>query len=287
MNEDLIKKKVNQIINMNKQVKTKKLTSCKDNQQRIQTRSRSFNNKPLVDNVIRDKSLGKLASSDKTVKSLPTCRRKTSKFNICTDDLPRFSVSKDILKKKMYSDSFKKYGISLPSVEDIVTDEKHLSTYKTQLLEVERIVKQKLVPCLSPKKNSTSQVILLDCKHLNLDNISEYFHSKINYLRNILTGKINCVRHRIFCTNETSEDLTYNNSMIVFNFNQIEHILTLMEKEFETDTISQKNESISQLNKKSYFFKVLIPVFCLEVFMKEHNMSKYKANIYLNKRPIE
>ncbi|KAL1490721.1 hypothetical protein ABEB36_013370 [Hypothenemus hampei] len=194
-----------------------------------------------------------------------------------SDDLPLFRKK---LKIHERSESFKKYGVKVPSIDEILDEKNKLVDYKKKVEEALLIEEPSFSVAFTPKK--TPKEPLLDCKNLSLPEITTYFTNNISYLSDIIKGIQDSDRHRLYYNknNETKrssmKDLTINTSTIVFTFDQLDHILNLMRDEFDPKGTNTQ-----------YFFQVLLPELCLKIFMKEHKMTKSRAIKYLDQRPVE
>lgn len=236
----------------------------------------------------------KITQSKKTSQSLNKCsaylerKNKSSKtlkrYNSgSSDELPTFK-DKTIQKKQKQSETFKKYGVIVPSLDEIVADQTKFVTYKIQVEEAQALREPTFKMPFSPEKmNHLEEEGSLDCKHLPLTAITNYFNDDLPFLRDIINGKQFSDRHKRYLNKNlnknnylTANDLTYNTSTIVFTFEQLDHIISLMHTEFDPEE-----------KETAYFFKVLIPELCLKIFMKTHNMNKRKAIKYLEIRPLE
>ncbi|XP_030752485.1 uncharacterized protein LOC115879686 [Sitophilus oryzae] len=220
---------------------------------------------------------GRVSRPKRTTK--PTLKRFNSGGS---DDLPIFN-KKSPRKREKQSESFKKYGVSVPSVNQVMSDVKNLTQYKGTVNEVKDLREPKAKkPSPPAKKQTKKKQHWLDCKHLSLEEITEKFDENVTYLESILTGKLFSERHKIFHKKKvgtnilSKKDLTYNTSTIVFTHEQVDHIVALMEEKFDHDH-----------TKSAYFFKVLLPEFCLKLFMDVHEMSRRQATNYLDERPID
>lgn len=236
------------------------------------------------DNLVK-KSSSKIQSNKKTQnlssKPAENLSKKTLKrFNSdISDDLPTFrKVASN--KRPKQTEEFKKYGVIVPSIDEIIADQKHLSSYKIQVEEAQTLKEPTFKMPNSPKKGKEDEAYL-DCKHLTLEDISEQFKTNILFLSNIMKGQTPSDRHRRYYDKKnhinkfTEKDLTYSTSTIVFTFEQLDHMITLMQEEFDPEG-----------DRTCYFFKVLLPELCLKIFMDIHDMNKREANGYLNNRPV-
>ncbi|EEZ97488.2 hypothetical protein TcasGA2_TC011327 [Tribolium castaneum] len=189
-----------------------------------------------------------------------------------------------VKKKKSLqrSFSFEKYGVSVPSFEKIVTDQKNFDQYRRsveQLDVFDEDILQKNLGIDSLKEDNFMEE-LLDCKHLTSKDLKKAFERHKDTLDAIMEGRKYSDRHRAFHQSgnniSSAKSLFCSNSVIVFSEQQKEVLLDLMKSEFDQED-----------KMDSYFFKVLLPELCLIIFMEEHKMSKRSANEYLNKRPLD
>lgn len=237
-----------------------------------------------TDNLVK-KSNSKIQSNKKSQnlssKPAENPRKKTLKrFNSdISDELPTFRKAAPNKRPKQ-TEEFKKYGVIVPSIDEIMADQKHLSSYKIQVEEAQTLKEPTFKMPSSPEKGKDDEVYL-DCKHLTLEDISEQFKKNILDLSNIMKGQTPSDRHRRYYDKKnhvnkfTEKDLTYSTSTIVFTFEQLDHMITLMQEEFDPEG-----------DRTCYFFKVLLPELCLKIFMDIHHMNKREANGYLNNRPV-
>lgn len=226
-------------------------------------------------------------SSEKVISDVKRSSKRSGKptlnrFNSeSSDELPTFK-KKTLRTRTTQTESFKKYGVIVPSLDEIVAAQQEFSNYKTRVAEAQTLREPTFKMLSSPQKSNLSEDKLLDCKHLTIEEVTKYFKNNLPLLRDIINGKKYCDRHRRYFDKKnkldvlTTRDLTYSISTIVFNFEQVDHMITLMRNEFDPDD-----------HKTSYFFKVLVPELCLKIFMEVYNMNKREATTYLENRPIQ
>lgn len=212
----------------------------------------------------------------------PSVNKNTSEILSESCDSPSIKI---ITPSKNESRLFEKYGIMLPTVEEVLQEKRELEDYKNQLNAFQVINEADIQISFALKKSETCSnkpEKILDCKDLTLKTISKAVRKNLEYLKNIMYERVYNERHKKFsdknkkyCTVST-EDLTYNNSMILFSYEQIECMLTKLQKYLDPE---------DKLTK--YFFQVLLPELCIQIFMEAHNMSYEEALIYLDTRPLE
>lgn len=196
-------------------------------------------------------------------------------------DLPIFKTSKPRGKNnKLY----KKYGVLIPTIDEILQEKKELEVYKNQLNSFQCINEsclESLVPSKISEKRFDQCEEILDCKHLSLTQISKVVRKNLKYLQDIMNGRVFNKRHELFYNKNnkpftlTTKDLTYNTSMVLFTYDQTEYILSELKKYLDPD------DKLTQ-----YFFQVLLPELCLKIFIDTHDMSYDNAVAYLDTRPI-
>lgn len=205
--------------------------------------------------------------------------KKTSSSESC--DLPLFKISQ---RPKKENKLYKKYGVVLPTVEELLKEKEDLENYKNQLEQFDSINQLRL-ELSTYKENLQTEPVhsehILDCKHLSLQIILKYLKKNLKHLQDIMYKRVYNERHERFnnkykqTLTPSTSDLTYNTSMIVFTYDQIEFMIEKLKKYLDPE---------DQLTQ--YFFQVLLPELCLKIFMQTHNMSFEEAVIYLDKRPL-
>nr|XP_023019572.1 uncharacterized protein LOC111508340 [Leptinotarsa decemlineata] len=306
--EEFLKKKENEMTKPNKQFKPldieiqnienvpKKCSADSKTKQKDKSMSSSM---PIKKNSTKKKlkyisdSSTSQTSLDSYLNKTPNIQRKSScnskKTMNRTDssdscDLPTFKPMKKSKINKKDKESFIKYGVSIPTIDEILKDQKDLQNYKTQVESFKPMCDKSFELPFCVKNLNTSPVVdtlVLDCKGLSLKDVTKCFRSNVGYISDIFHGRVYNERHdrynnintKVFTL--TTKDLSYNTSMIVFTFKQIEHMLSLLGKEFDTKD-----------NKTHYFFQVLLPELCLKIFMDTHGMSREEAVLYLDERPV-
>ncbi|KAG5877277.1 hypothetical protein JTB14_038313 [Gonioctena quinquepunctata] len=239
-------------------------------------------------------SPGKQQTLDSYFDKVPSAKRKTTKHKgksiKRTDssdscDLPTFKSLKKTKKTRTEDEaSLIKYGVLLPTVDEIIQDQKDLEKYKNQVESFRPLYDTSFELSFSTKnQNRTPNVsqTILDCKMLSLSQVTDHFRANVEFLSDIFHNKVPNERHaRYYDKNTkaitlTTRDLSYNTSMIVFTFEQKEHMVNLLKEEFDPND-----------NMTHYFFQVLLPELCLKIFMDTHEMSYEDALIYLDERPV-
>lgn len=176
------------------------------------------------------------------------------------------------------SEAFKRYGVIVPSIEEMLAEKSNLVSYKRHVEEAQMIAEPVFVWPTLPKPEPFSEP-MLDCKNLTPDELTEQFKLNVGFLAGIHAGKSFSERHQRYHNASqwrhkfTLNDLTYNTSTIVFSFEQVDHLATLIDKRFP--------------DQSKYVFQVLLPELCLKIFMNQHDMSKLQAKKYLDKRPVQ
>lgn len=197
-------------------------------------------------------------------------------------DLPTFRIKKSATKN---NELYKKYGVVIPTIEEILQEQKELEHYKSQLSSF-HIMNEPSLEVFSPAQYLEEKLDqchqILDCKHLSLSEISVAVNSNLKYLKDIMDQKVFNKRHELFYDVDrkpltlSTKDLTYNTSMILFTYDQTEYMLTKLKKYLDPDD-----------KLTNYFFQVLLPELCLKIFMDCHKMCYKDAINYLDTRPIE
>ncbi|KAJ8918901.1 hypothetical protein NQ315_016803 [Exocentrus adspersus] len=239
-------------------------------------RKRQVKNKPSKDSV-RNYFKSKRPDESSSTPKFPRSESNES----C--ELPSFVKTKKSKKKKKPSDSFEKYGMVVPSVEEILKEQKDLAQYQNQIESFATVDDQtfELPFSLDDLKNEDAVIDdnILGCKHLTPDDISKAFNDNLEYASDIFHGRKYSERHEKFYDAKnyttTVKDLCYSTSTIVFSFEQKEQLVSMLKKEFDPSN-----------RGTAYFFQVLLPELCLKIFMDTHGMTKDEAVRYLDTRPI-
>ncbi|KAK9679377.1 hypothetical protein QE152_g40081 [Popillia japonica] len=191
------------------------------------------------------------------------------------DQLSNISNKKSLEPKKC-SNSFRKYGIYVPSYQDILNEKEKYDKYAELVESLTKMV----VPLPEIKMHDYDRqprkIKVLNCKHLSKEDLFRAYEKNIKYLDDIISGNSFSERHEKYKSVAAREELTYNTSMITFTNEQKQLLVTdLCEKYGETSALSD------------YYFKVLLPELCLKIFMDEHSMSREAATEYLDCYPVE
>ncbi|KAF2905099.1 hypothetical protein ILUMI_01083 [Ignelater luminosus] len=197
----------------------------------------------------------------------------------------KFPEEKDSKKtfKRNTSGSFAKYGLHIPSFEDIIESQKKYDNHQQYLDKLDEMnYSQESLELNIDEPCGTT--VTLNCKHLTNEEIRKAFEQNKGYIYNIFNGSTYSERHERFQKENpkdqfTTKDLKYNTSMLVFTYEQKEELLSYLYKYFDSDSGLGSNNQ--------YFFKVLLPELCLKIFMDVYNMNYDEANEYLEKMPIE
>lgn len=192
---------------------------------------------------------------------------------------PKRKTKSKLPSLKRTNNSFEKYGILLPSFEDIMEQKKKLESDKKILQDILPKIGIALPKFPSFVKIKEPKIKMLDCKHLTEEEIVNAFEKNLKYLSDICSEKIYCERHERFKSEQSVNDLsinslTYNTSMIVFDWRQKKILVEMIDNHFQSGCVD-------------YYFKVLMPELCLRIFMDTHRMSRSRAVEYLDKRPVE
>lgn len=193
-------------------------------------------------------------------------------------DLPSFKDNNSVPKRNKLC---KKYGVILPTVEEILQEKKDLEVYKNQLEAFQDINEYNILSLNKGKQCLEVTEEILDCKHLSLKHISKFVRKNLAFLKDIMCGRVFNERHERFSDKYkkpltlSTKDLTYNTSMILFTYEQTEYMISKLQKYLDPED-----------KLTHYFFQVLLPELCLRIFMEEHNMNYEQAVMYLDSRPI-
>ncbi|XP_066156434.1 uncharacterized protein [Euwallacea fornicatus] len=209
--------------------------------------------------------------------------------SVCSEDLPTFNT-KPIRKKQNLTKTFKKYGVIVPSLEEILAEQKQIREYKKQVQQVMQLKKPNLsaLTTLTNERRSdrirlqVSDAIGLNCLHLTLEQIALYFNKHVSDMKKIIDKKFPSERHKNCCLEKNAVpqnisylDLEYTSRSMVFTFDQVDHMATLITTHFDSEDISTK-----------HLFQVLIPELCFKIFMDVHKMDKQQAKSFFDKRPV-
>lgn len=218
-----------------------------------------------------------------TIKQNQGTKRKTLNKtpSIESSDLPSPKLSKS---KRSVNKLYKKYGIILPSLDEILKEKRELEDYKNRLESFQCKNELSLELPLQVKDSnvcSKHEAVILDCKNLSFKKISKAIRKHLGYLEDIMCEKVYNARHlRFYNKNKkiftlTTKDLTYNTSMILFTYDQNEYMLTKLKKYLDPE------DKLTQ-----YFFQVLLPELCLRIFMDSYKMSREEAVACLDSQPL-
>lgn len=185
-------------------------------------------------------------------------------------------------KRKDQKASFQKYGVILPTVDEILKDKEDLE-YRRRKIECFKPISEDSLelPFFNEIVQTPTKEKGLDCKHLSLDELTSAFNTYVSLLSDIIGEKIGHSRHQKYFNRSlkvltmSPNDLTYNTSTIAFSYEQLEHLMSLLKQQFDPDDMKTK-----------YFFQVLLPELCLRIFMKTYAMDLEQAVEYLNERPV-
>ncbi|KAB0795014.1 hypothetical protein PPYR_11853 [Photinus pyralis] len=174
------------------------------------------------------------------------------------------------------SGSFQKYGVILPTYEEALLHKQKLEEMKQAIADFD--VSNDSISDFELDFEEPKPIEILDCKHLNDEQLEEELKLNHQYLYDIVHGIRKSERHDKFMnamykTGTKTDDLTHNTSMITFTFEQKRLLLKYLSKKFGDNT--------------QYFFKVLLPELCTKIFMDTHNMTYSEAVSYLNSRPAK
>lgn len=221
-------------------------------------------------------SIDEIGADQKNLSNL-----KKKKFDSDNNDAKKQSLSvkgQAPCKRPKKIKACKTYGVLVPSIDEIIADQKCFSKYKIQVEKAQALEAPIMKMPNIPMKYKDEETYL-DCKHLTLEDINEQFKKNLSFLSGILKGHTPSDRHQQYNDKMNRihkfTNLTFSTSTIVFGFEQLDLIISLLHEEFDP------------LYKKTcYIFKVLLPELCLKIFMDIHNMNKTDAISYLDKRPV-
>lgn len=198
------------------------------------------------------------------------------------------STSKQIKRtKNSRRDSFEKYGVLLPSYQKVLENKIKIENEAIALDAYEAEYGNHEISLLNTSQNSNHNTEcsieqdLLDCECLEDKELQEHFLLNLDYIKNIQNGSFESDRHKKFLNYDPSryftlQDLCYSPSTFVFNINQKDLMLKMLEDYFDPEG-----------ENTDYLFKVLLPELCLKIFMDVHEMNRSEAIDYLNWRPLE
>ncbi|KAK9884826.1 hypothetical protein WA026_009053 [Henosepilachna vigintioctopunctata] len=284
----------------------------RNNIQKVSTDQQKINNKPLIKVTIKSKG-NFLNNSNRLSPTLVKMRNKKSfpkidslhstsdtainisKGQKIKNDNTQSEVSSRIflnsaqnnakVKRKHNlhkNDSFEEYGLLLPSYEKILgnkvimeNEARALDTYEELYADLDITLPNELKDMLN-LNDTPGTSDLLDCKSLSIEELSNCFYENLNYIRNILEGNVYSERHKKFIDGDPTFDFTYSISTVIYTEEQQDHLLMLLEKNFDPEA-----------ENTQYFFKVLLPELCLKIFMDLHNKTFEEAVKYLEWMPVE
>ncbi|XP_066253856.1 uncharacterized protein [Euwallacea similis] len=220
----------------------------------------------------------------------PVVKKKTllNDNSMCSEDLPTFNTE-PIRKKQKLTKTFEKYGVIVPSLEEILVEQEQIREYKEQVQRAMKLKKLNFtaLTILTNVRRSerisdqVSKAIPLDCKHLALEKITWYFN-KYMPVRKIINRKFTSRRQKqyYFKKNGISQngpylDLEYSSTSMVFTFEQVDHMANLMKNRFESENINIQ-----------YLCQILISELCFKIFMDVHNMDRQQAKTFFDKCPF-
>lgn len=187
----------------------------------------------------------------------------------------------------LYFSPSRKLDKLVPKVEDILLSMEKENKFK-QIQELIDKSSHKFINNLPEKKvdenekNERNKVY--NCKHLTQKNLERMFQKNVEFLDNIFHGKVYNERHELFqqgslLNNFTDNDLRVNETTSVFTDEQLIYIVSLFRNRYDNGNIYKYSD---------YYFKVLLPEFCLKTFMDYHYQFKKKetAMEYLKSLPV-
>lgn len=172
---------------------------------------------------------------------------------------------------KKSSASFQKYGMLIPSYEDILKEREECDKYHALICSLEKLISPTEDIKLDISDDDPSEECK-DCKHMTTDAIVSAFERNLDYLNKIRDGTIYRKRHELFKKTITNNGLIYNTSMILFKDEHKDMLIKKLCKQYGDDDLSSSD----------YYFKVLLPELCLKIFMDEYSMTHEEAVRYLN-----
>lgn len=239
-------------------------------------RKRTKDNKTVLPFESKDhknkKAITKTQKLNRTIKP---------QINVLNDscDLPSFQIGGSTGKR---SQLYKKYGVRIPTVREVLQEQKELKEYKKILENIQDMNETNLNISFSPVKSPRKRrEKILDCKDLSEEKLLKSIRTNLKYLSDIINEQVFNERHRKYYakhkTNLTCgiNSLKYNSSTIVFTYGQIEFMLIKLRKYLDPE------DKLTE-----YFLQVLLPELCLKIFMATHKMSYEQAVVYLDSRPI-
>jgi hypothetical protein len=226
----------------------------------------------------------KRRSKTQNSKITPWLNKENSTSKRCkTDRMKPLDITIKSKKTLQRNPSFEKYGIMLPSYDKIVADQKKFDEHKNSVKLFDDFDVDVLDKGIAVDLDEGGEFAdeILDCKHLSPKELDEFFAKNVQILDGIIKGKNYSERHRRFHRGGRPDepgpgDLRCSTSLVVFTYDQKDHLLNLLRDEFDPED-----------KMTVYFFKVLLPELCLLIFMEVHKMGKRKANAYLDRRPLD
>ncbi|GJQ74404.1 hypothetical protein Trydic_g21275 [Trypoxylus dichotomus] len=184
------------------------------------------------------------------------------------------SISKKI--KKSNNGSYDKYGIYMPSHQDMLNQKESCDNYNDVVQSLMRLVVPLPEVQINPLNNQVCAVKALNCKSMTIEKLIAAYRNNKQYLEGIIDGTIPSERHEKFKSVVSREELTFNTSMIVFSNEQKQILASKLCERFGVGS-----------SCSNYYFKVLLPELCLKIFMDEHSMSREQAIEYLDCYPVD
>lgn len=177
-------------------------------------------------------------------------------------------VDEKVAKQTQKTELFLKYGVHMPTYEDILKNQEKWKLYKQNL---ENIFQDNFeVPVHKSKnyeyeENINKPVEVLGCTHLTKHQLKSAVCNNLDYLMEISDdSRLNWKQDQ-------------NASLAAFDREQKLIIAKYIQKKMYNKALYNSQN----------VFKVLLPELCLKIFMDEHNMTQEEAKNYLEQRPID
>lgn len=221
----------------------------------------------------------KRAKKRKTRENKPICGKSTGCKKLTSQSNIETSVA-----KRARSDSIERYGVGLPTFQEILAYGKEVDKMKESIEFIDALDLQP-EPTFDFKmdEHKSTPIPVLDCKHITNEELEMQLERHYQFVYDIFhaiskSERHEKYKHKKYHSMSLSQDsLTYNTSMITFTYEQKEIMLSYLYKKFDNQEFHTQTD---------YFFKVLLPELCTKIFMDIHNMSKDEAVAYLDRRPV-
>lgn len=213
-------------------------------------------------------------------------KRKPRVYKVCSsesedENKPKYEKLEDMSVFRLYSEIKEKTKLheeNMKKYQNVIEIGTQLNKRIAEDEAKEKENEKKVIENEEKQRN----FIVKDCKYLTKEDLDDRFKRDLKWIEDTFYGRRYCERHERFKKENpksrlTSEDLMYNVSCEVFTDDQLIYLCKLFRSKFDKGKLWKYAK---------YYWKVLLPEYCLKIFIDCYNLKYSDAMEYLNNIPV-